>query len=391
MRLRVAPWLIGSALVAVVVAVIAGGRAYMSNASRAGLAPEEQRQLAAFLAEKKAFEPALDVYDDFLAHARLGPQERAKVCFAAANVAIEAGADERALALLYQAEWLKPGGELQKEIDAKIMTCLERLGRSDDLRTALRERAQIGRARDTLQSGEAVLAELGDRVFTTRDLDAALEKLPPAARGALSAPEKKLELLKNLIAEHLLAEKARRQELDKDPQIQAMLSDQLDALMVRKLIQQEVQSKVQIAPGEVERYYEANRSRFTTPARATARVGHRAEGSNVEPSFGDEPVNVAEGGDAGTLDGGAEAVKAILALAPGDRTPGFSKGDGTETVYEVVSREPQREIAYPEVRDQLERELRMRKEQEHLQSLIQSLLQTHNVRIHEERLQEQES
>ena len=147
-----------------------------------GLEPEAQRQLAAYLAQKQAFQPALDTYDAYLAHAALAPEERAKVCFAAANVAIEGEQFERALALLYQAEWLKPAADLQKDIDAKVMTCLDHLGRSAELRSELRERAQIGRAPGDVQAGDTVLAELGDRVFTTRDLDKAMDKLPPAAR-----------------------------------------------------------------------------------------------------------------------------------------------------------------------------------------------------------------
>ena len=283
----------------------------MLGSGQGGLDPDAQRQLAAYLAQKKAWGPALDAYDRFLAHAAVPAQERAKVCFAAANVAIDAELYERALALLYQAEWLKPGAELQKEIDAKVMVCLEKLGRGAELRTALRERAQIGRDRDAVEAGDVVLAELGDRVFTSYDLDKALEKLPPAARDAMSTPEKKAELLKNIIAEYLLSEKARRQQLDQDPEIQAMLSDQLNALMVRKLLQEEVQSKIKVTDADIQRFYEREKARFTGPSKAVVRVGRRSAGTDQEFTFADNPLEVTAGQSNPELVGGDAAAVVV--------------------------------------------------------------------------------
>ena len=355
-----------------------------------GLAPEAQRQLAAYLAEKKAYAPALDAYDRYLAQAPIAPADRAKVCFAAAKVAMDGEQYERALALLYQAEWLKPAADLQKEIDAKVMACLELLGRATELRTELRERAQIGRAANEVKPDDVVLADLGDRMLTERDLDEALDKLPPAAREAMAAPEKKTELLKNMVAEYLLAEKARRQGLDKDPELQAMLSDQLDALMVRKLLHDEVQSKIQVTPQDVERFYKSEEARFVTAPSATVKMAKRPVGAMDEWVFADPPVAV-HAGQPAAVAGGQAAIDAVLALGPGQRTAPIPIGDGNEVIYEVVSKTAGKTVSLEEARGQLELELRQKKEQEQLDSMIQSLIDTHNVKLFPERLTEKPS
>jgi tetratricopeptide (TPR) repeat protein len=385
-RVRLVPWLLGL----VVLLVLAGvAVAVRGTSGHPGLQPDAQRQLAAYLAEKRAHTAALQAYDAYLAQATLAPEERAKVCLAAAKVAIEAGAYERALALLYEAEWLKPGQDLQREIDAKILTCLEQLGRGADLRNELRARAQIGRDRQELVSGDVVLAELADRVITERDLEQALEKLPPPARHALGDPAKKAEFLKTMVADHLLAEKARRRQLDKDPQIQAMLSEQLNTLMVRKLLEEEVQSKIHITPAEIERYYKAEQARFTAPASASVKLGQRVAGA-ASPVFNDSPITIRQGQSPGAVAGGEAAIAAIFALEPGEQTQAFTTPDGTEIYYEIVSKAPARTPPLEDIRPQVERDLRQKRELEQFQTVIQSLLQTHNVRLYPERLQETE-
>jgi len=146
--------------------------------------PDELRTVAGYLAQKNMPIAALDVYDQYLATAVLGPEARAKVCYSVAEVAIDGEAYERALAYLYEAEVLDPDTELKEAITDKIALCLEKLGRDVDLRRELRRRTAVSRAPDT-GGDEVVLAKVGDHVITDRDLELELEGLPPAVRGRM--------------------------------------------------------------------------------------------------------------------------------------------------------------------------------------------------------------
>ena len=110
------------------------------------------------------------------------------------------------------------------------------------------------------------MAEFGGQVITDRDLEREIEKLPPAARESFQSPEKRVELLQNIVAERLLLDKANRLELDKDPEVQEELARVRDGLIVRRLIDQEVDSKTAVSTEDVRRFYEAEIERFTDPA-----------------------------------------------------------------------------------------------------------------------------
>ncbi len=260
------------------VAVVALSQSQPGNAG-AGAAPERERALAAYLVSQNQLAPALDAYDRYLNGANASDDERVKVLFSAAKVAIDAEEYEHALRYLYEAEMLGESGDLAGEIDKKILLCLERLGRSVALSRELSSRS--GHAREP-QGDAPVLAEFGDQRITAHDLERELERLPAAARAGIDTREKKLEFLKNLVAERLLVEKARRLDLHADPEVQEMLARQQDALIVRKLIDDEVEQSLTVTPEDVERFYKAEIDRFTKPEEARGRI---ADGATEEEAL----------------------------------------------------------------------------------------------------------
>jgi hypothetical protein len=347
-----------------------------------GLSLEQQKRLALYLEEKQLPNRAIDAYTDYLERASLDNAARAKVCYSIAKLALDTEHYEQALASLYEAEMLDPASDLKPEIDRKIVLCLDKLGRAVDLKRELRRRTDIKRSPEDLEPGEVVLAEFAGQVITDRDLELEIEKLPAAAQDAMAGPDKKVDLLRNIVAERLLLDKAHRLELDKDPEIQEQLAAQRDAMIVRKLIGDEVRAKVVVSPEDVQRFYKAESDRFTQPAAATVTVGTVA---GDEVAWADKPVRVREGGRMPGAPVGPDAIAAVFEAEPGMMTDRF-EADGATYTFRVESKEEAELLPFDEVKEQAARMLQMQKEQEQVQVLIEETLQARDVRLHPERL-----
>lgn len=358
----------------------------------AGMDAQSLREYAVYLTQKNEPGPAITVYRRYLDAADLSRKERATVCYSVAKLAIDAERYEDALPYLYEAEFLDPESELKGEIGQKVVLCLDKLGRSVDLRKELRKRTEVKRTAQDVGEDEAVLAEFAGEVLTDRDLDNEVEKLPQAVRDGLRTPEKKVELLKQMVAQRLLLDKARRLELDKDAEIQDQLVKQLDAMIVNKLIQNEVEAQIKVTPEDIERFYKAEPSLFTEPAKAEVVMASAPteEEAKAATDFSAKPVTVRAGGPVPGAPAGLDASKEILA-ADVDAVVGPLEADSVWYVFKVTSKTPEKLHPLEEVKDQAERMYRMRKEQEAVSALIDETLQARDVRIYPERLQPAEA
>ncbi|NIA12905.1 MAG: hypothetical protein GWP08_02400 [Nitrospiraceae bacterium] len=360
-----------------------------SRQASIGLSPNAQREYAVYLEGKQQPEAAIEAYAAYLDAASLTAPERATVCYRVAKLAIDAERYEDALAYLYQAEFLDPESQLRDDINQKVVHCLDKLGRGADLRKELRKRTDVKRSARDVPDGEVVLAEFSGDVVTDRDLELEIEKLPPAARGQFSTPEQKVELLKNIVAQRLLLDKARRLELDKTPEIQEAMVRQLDAMIVNKLITDEVRSKISITPEDVERFFRAEIGRFVEPATAKVVVASAASEHEAKAvtEFGGKPVTAREGGPVPGAPASLDASPAIFAAKAGS-VAGPLEADGVWYVFKVIEKTPARTPPFEEVKDQAQRLYRAQKEQESFAALIESTLKTRDVRLYVERIQE---
>lgn len=357
------------------------------QAATGGLSVEQEREFAGRLAEKKETAGAIAAYEQYLSKATLEPKDRAKVCYSVGKLAAEAEQYATALPYLYQAEYLDPKSELKDEINKKVVLCLDKLGRSTDLRHELRQRTDVKRTAADVKSGETVLAEFGGEVVTDRDLEAEIERLPAQVRGQFDTPDKKAQYLKNIVAERLLLDKAKRLELDKSPEVQAELLKQLDAMVVQKLIADEVKKSVQITPEDVERFYKADTARFTEPASAEVRVAKAdsEDAAKAVAEFPEKAVTLRKGGPVPGEAAELKAPESVFTAQPGAVSMPVQAG-GAWYVFKTVSTSPEKVHPFEEVKDRAARMLQMQKEQEKVSALIEETLQARDVKLYLEKL-----
>lgn len=379
--------LAGFAVIAAVLVLDRGKPSAAPASGGGGMSADEQRRYAAYLEGKSEPMAAVRAYEAYLDSAALSPQERSKVAYSVAKLSIDAERYDEALPYLYQAEFLDPESGLKDEINKKVVLCLDKLGRGTDLRHELRKRTDIKRSAADVEAGETVLAEFAGEVLTDKDLEKEVEKLPPAARDSVAAPEKQAEMVKMLVAQRLLLDKARRLELDKDPEIQDQLVKQLDAMIVQKLIEDEVRKNVQVTPEDVERFYKAEPAKFTDPATAEVQVADaESEGAaKAITEFKATAVTVRQGGPA---PGGPRELDCTAAFAaePGSVAGPVQCGERWY-VFKVKSKTPEKLRPFDEVKEAATRMFQMQKEQEQFTSLIEQTLEARDVKLYLDRLQ----
>jgi DNA-directed RNA polymerase subunit F len=111
-----------------------------------------------------------------------------------------------------------------------------------------------------------VLAKVGDRTITLGDYLAALDHMDQFDRLRYRAPERRKELLEEMIRVELLAQEATQKGYDKDPVAQAELRAVLREAMLADA-RKGSPSPADIPEGEVRAYFDAHKADYHDPER----------------------------------------------------------------------------------------------------------------------------
>jgi len=118
----------------------------------------------------------------------------------------------------------------------------------------------------TEAQAKQVLARVGDRTITLGDFASAIEHMDQFDRMRYQAPERRKELLNEMIDVMLLADEARARGYDKDPQTEQDLREILRDAYLRK-VRQGVPQPKEIPDTEVKAYFDAHKADFHDPER----------------------------------------------------------------------------------------------------------------------------
>jgi peptidyl-prolyl cis-trans isomerase C len=116
------------------------------------------------------------------------------------------------------------------------------------------------------KTGPAV-ASGKDITITADEFKARLDEQSPFIRARYTTLERKKEFLDNLIRFEVLAEEARRQKLDQDPEVQLTLRK----IMVQKLVQRSFQdpgAAKELPEAELQKYYDEHKDEFVRAKKA---------------------------------------------------------------------------------------------------------------------------
>jgi hypothetical protein len=167
-----------------------------------------------------------------------------------------------------------------------------------------------------------------------------------------------------------------------------MLARQVDDLIVRKLIKDEVQSRLNVTPGDVKQFYQAEIARFSEPASASGKVAQGTTQAAAKSGLSGEqaiPVQIRGGRVAGgKIPAAAQRLLAEKVLANEDGSASI-ESDGVWYAF-AGAVTPGKAQPFAAVRDRAESMYRSQKERELVSALIEETLQASNVKVHMDRI-----
>lgn len=223
--------------------------------------PEHLREIGSKLASVGVKGEAARYYERYVEHADIPGEKRAAVGLALAKLQKEDGQLERALGTLYRVEQWAPGSPSAKDAAPLIVELLDRLGKDQAAQSALSSRSQLDPAKSGPKEG-AVVATVEGQSFTTGDLDAAIDALPPQLQQQLQQPEQKRQFLQQFVAEELLYRKAQKRGLDKDAEVRRRFDALTRQQVVGRLLEEELASSMKPSESDLRNFYQANIDRF---------------------------------------------------------------------------------------------------------------------------------
>lgn len=139
--------------------------------------------------------------------------------------------------------------------------------------------ASAGPRKLTPELAQKVLAKVGDREITLGDYAATIERMDPFERLRYQSPERRKQLLEEIIQVELLAQEAKRRKLDQSPETQERIRQMLRDELLRE-VRNQVPAPAEIPEPEVRAYFDQNRDEFREPERR--RVAHIVVGSAAQ-------------------------------------------------------------------------------------------------------------
>lgn len=224
---------------------------------------EKVRAYANALYNRELYPQSVAEYQRYLDYYEVDADQRANILFIMANTYFDRLNDyPNAMALYLKIKHVYPESVLIRDVDKKIVACLERLDRSADAKQALDEATSLDPGQVQESRPGTVIAKIGDREITTGDLRYQINQMPDYLKDQFSSREAKLQVLQQMIANDLFYDAAKRQGLDSDNTVVEGIFQAKKGLMVQKYLEQEIAGRVQITPDHVQDYYKANLEKY---------------------------------------------------------------------------------------------------------------------------------
>lgn len=353
------------------------------------LTPFAQIDYANKLLSKGLKEPAAEVFEEYLSANRLSALEEANLLYKVGSIYMELYKYEKALKNFYKAEMIEPKAAFAQEMNQKIIEALENLGMSSQARYELQARTSLGKGEETKAR---VVARIGTREISDAEIDEVLKNAPEGLRKSLEDPRKRLEFIRNYVGQEALYIKARRLGLDTREEVRQALEQLKKQIVVEQFLGAEVREKLnKISSEDVKLYYEANKDSFKDPAQIKANYlsfENEAQKGQVTEKIKKQQgrfqeVLITEGETSIPGIGGSKDIIAGMFLKEKGQASQPLKIRDKFYIFYILEKKPARQRSFTESEPEVEREYRMKKQQEIIQDLLKNVLEDQEVKIFE--------
>lgn len=327
---------------------------------------------------------AFQAYMD--SNSALPKEDLASIGYKLGELYMKLGEYEKALANFYKSELLNPNADYQPRMNELIVEALEAAGLSTQAGYELSSRTSLGKAGE---ESPDVAALIGARRITNAEIDRAIENMPEWIKEGFKQGENRLAFIRDYVAGEVLYKQARKAGLDKDVRIKEAVEEFKKQTVLRQFVSQEVEDSLKITPLEIESYYKANKERYKIGAGIQVSYVELADEAKKEEMSallkegkGQKIEKWLEAGDSaiGELGQDKAALEALLNLEKDAVSPALKIGEKTY-FFLVNDKRPEGERPFEEVREALEAEYRLKKQEELMSLLLEQALRSEGVKI----------
>lgn len=236
------------------------------DAGRSAFTREQFRAAATALHQQQLYREAIAMYEDYLRSPVIPPEDVPKVIYQMGAIYQEDLMDPRSAFAKYAlVKALYPGETFNNQLGKRMVACLEAMGRSVDASAA---RSRITDIRPdssaagaaAIPGGSTVVAEMDGRRITLGEIASLVGKLP-------DSPLEVNQLVREYVAQILIAEAARRKGLADRPEVRLRLSQFENQILAQEGLKDEIRIP-EPSGNDLRYYFEANKARYARDAGA---------------------------------------------------------------------------------------------------------------------------
>ena len=331
---------------------------------------------------------AAQAFEAYIGKSCADKKDLASICYKLGNIYIDLKDYEKALGSFYKSELLDPESGYKQDMGQKIVSVLESLGLSQQAQYELDSRTSL---KPAAQKNEKVAVRIGKREIANEEIDRVINGLPEQVRKGLNSDDAKLRFVREYVATEVLYEKGKKLGLDKNTNIRYAVEDFRKQLVLQELLGDEIKKELKVTPEDIDLYYKANKDKYKVAERVkvsflelTDSAKESEISARLKQGKGEkigqwiekgQPVFLPNG-----IGGSTEAAESIFKQNK-DEVVGPLKIKDKLYMFIVNQKEPQRQQEFEEVSEQVEREYRMQKEQQIIQSFLDKAIEQQEIEI----------
>ncbi len=227
---------------------------------------EFYREIGGKLQTAGVIPEAIEAYEKYLNSNDLDKELRAKIFFSLGNLYEESGAYEKALHKYYAVQVIDSSSESAQDSSKRIVALLERLKKYNAAKFELKNQTAL--EKENVRQGGDIVAKIEGRPVFKYEINEELDQLPEMYKKQFEGVEGKKQFLQKYVADELLLAKARKLQYQNDAKIRKQLDRIEKQLLVQRILEDEIQSKISADPADIKNFYEANKSSYNRPEQA---------------------------------------------------------------------------------------------------------------------------
>ncbi len=233
------------------------------SAGHSAFTREQYRAAATALYQQQLYSDAVNMYADYLKSTVIPSEDVPKVLYQMGNIYQDNLMDPKAALAKYSVlKSLYPDETFNNQLGKHMVACLENLGRSVDASQALSRMTKLTGDSSQTPGNETVVADLDGRKITLGEIASMVGKLP-------DAPLERNQLVREYVAQILIAEAARRKGVADRPDVKIRIGQMENQI----LAQAGLMDEIKITPptgNDLKYFFEANKQRYLQGADSNA-------------------------------------------------------------------------------------------------------------------------